>query len=86
MRFMSGWFILFLVVTFVLGWGEAGICYLFAKFVADNMVVFLPLLGLFMTINLMLSCGWMMIVDEAEKTELRKKVKESLVQLRKRTR
>ena len=70
MKFIVGWFVLFLVVTLVFGWAEVGICYLFARFVADNMVVFLPLLGVSMTINLMLSCRWM--VDEAEKEKAEK--------------
>ncbi len=70
MKFLFGWFLLFLVVTLVFGWAEVGLCYGFAMAVSEDF--FLPLLGIAMTINLLLSLVWMSITQTAEEKKVSK--------------
>ena len=70
MKFLYEWFNLFLVVTLVFGWAEVGLCYGFAMAVSETL--FLPLLGIGMTVNLLLSLGWMMICQSAEEKKVSK--------------
>ena len=66
MKFLFEWFVLFMLVTLVFGWAEVGLAYLFSMSILENTIVFWPMLGIAMTVNLLASLGWMMICQAAE--------------------
>ena len=62
MKFLGGWFTLFLVVTLVFGWAEVGIVWMICNG-TFGMPCFYPFLGMCMTFNLCLSCVWAIGTD-----------------------
>lgn len=64
MKFAFGWFVLFLVFSFVFGWAEVGLIWMICNS-ALNMSCFFPLLGVAMTVNLCVSCAWAMVTESS---------------------
>jgi len=70
MRFWFGWFLLFIILTFVFGWAEVGLIWMLCNSALD-ISCFFPLLGIAMTVNLCISGAWAVGVDNYHKNQRR---------------